>query len=293
MPEKFTVRPCIKGAIMVVIGILITRMGWGAVPPIGIGRLTSNLIFGPIAYFFLALAGLFIIKMVDLLEDPSQGVPSPQFNTKVVRDFLLFGAFYITGVVITAYNVIIYNLDIYIIYFIAIIGILWLSLGLYATQQHKAQFNTNLIISLTFTLGIFYGAISNNIAVPLYIYIIFLAAFFLQFSRELVKRFNEIEDEEASTENSETPTQLSNIRNILFTSLVFQLGAIAFLSILPFTGIYNPILYLYPMIPGAVLIGLAAFFTKKSISAERKIKRIRIIIRIAILLVLIAFILAS
>lgn len=49
-------RPSIKGMIMVFIGIIITRYG------IGVGYLTTNTIFGTLAYFFLAGSGLFIKK---------------------------------------------------------------------------------------------------------------------------------------------------------------------------------------------------------------------------------------
>ncbi len=283
---------------MVIIGILITRMGWGNVGPTGFGRLTANLIFGPISYFLIALAGLFIIKTVKLLENPSQNPSTPQNNKKIFTNFLIFGIFYIVGVFLMVYNVVRYNLDIYIIFFIVFIGILWLLLGYYAVEKNQTQLVKELIITLAFALGVFYGGIANNIIIPVWVFLIFAAAFFLQLSRELVKRFPDASAEEEADDTSEGLQQPKDPQKILKISLIFQLAAIGFLiliflTLLPYIGIYSPIFYLWPMIPGAILIGVASFFTWKSLSSERKPKRIRILLRIAILLELIAFILAS
>jgi 4-hydroxybenzoate polyprenyltransferase len=298
LKDKFTTRPCFKGAIMVIIGILLTRMGWGDVGPTGFGRLTTNLIFAPISYFLIALAGLFMIKIIKVLETPSQDAPTPQINTKIFTNFLIFVILYIVGIFIMVCNVIRYNIDLYAIYFIIFIGILWLLLGYYAIQKQQAQLVRDLIVTLAFTLGIFYGAISNIIFLPIWIYLIFLAAFFLQFSRELVKRFPDEGEKEGADDTSEELEQPKDPQKILKISLIFQLAAIGFLiliflTLLPYIGIYAPVFYLWPMIPGAILIGVASFFTWKSLSSERKPKRIRILLRIAILIELIAFILAS
>ena len=49
-------KPSGKGAIMVLIGIFNSRLG------IGVEILTNNLIYGPLAYIFLAFSGIFIVK---------------------------------------------------------------------------------------------------------------------------------------------------------------------------------------------------------------------------------------
>ena len=51
-------KPSIKGIIMVIIGMALTRY------EIGVGILTTNFIFGILSYFFISLSGLILTRMI-------------------------------------------------------------------------------------------------------------------------------------------------------------------------------------------------------------------------------------
>lgn len=269
---------------MVLIGILNTRL------PIGIGRLITNSIFGPLAFLFLAIAGLILIEIPQFFEESSQN------NLTIFRRMLTSGMMYIIGSSIIAYNVIIYNLDVSIMFFTASIGILWLFLVLFAVQWKVNGYIGNIILSLAFSIGVIFGGILNVLMLPIFIYFFFLAAFFLQLSRELLREFNAIKDEEDKNENDEaleTSTNNNVDLKILKVSFIFQLMAIVFFLLPVFTDIINPFLFLYFMIPGIILISIATVFTLKSILNARYSTKISVLLKIGILIEIIAFILAA
>jgi len=271
-------KPIIKGCIMVFIGILLTRIG------IGVGRLTTNLIYGTLAFFFLAFSALVVIEIIRISEDPSYNSPITKKQAIV-----LFGVMNAIGLCLTVINVIVYYLSILSIVIAVSVGVLWLGLGLYAIKREKNDVIIKLIITLAFSVGIIYGATLNVLFIPVYVYSFFLTASFLQLSRENVKILN------IGDRNKSPKLKMSSEERvkILKSSLILQLLAIVFLILPVFTNIMNPILYILPLVFGLIIIGLAAILTKKSISNQRDYKKLGFILKIGILVELIAFILAS
>ncbi|NVM55254.1 MAG: hypothetical protein HWN66_16225 [Candidatus Helarchaeota archaeon] len=274
-------KPSIKGSIMVVIGVLNTA--------IGIGRATINLIYGPIAFFFLAISGLFVIEIVQTLEESSQNSSITVKPAKIFRGMFVFGVMYIIGSTIAVYNLVINDLDFFIIYFVAAVGILWLSLGLYAVQGRKNVLIENIVVSLAFTIGLLYGGVLNSPIIPIFIYFFFLTAFFLQLSRELVRGFNDGEGEE-----DESPSEITDDdQKILKFSLIFQLFAIIFF-VLPiiYVNVSISFLFIYPMIIGLIFISIACYLTFKSVLEKKCFTKISSLLKIGVVIEIIAFILA-
>ncbi|MFX0005899.1 MAG: hypothetical protein ACFFAV_04120, partial [Candidatus Hermodarchaeota archaeon] len=74
-------KPAVKGSILVIFGILNSRIG------IGVEIFTNNLIYGPLAYLFLAFSGLIIIFLLHILNNPSE-------RSKLNKNSLLLAFFF-------------------------------------------------------------------------------------------------------------------------------------------------------------------------------------------------------
>ena len=248
---------------MVAIGIWVTG--------IGIGRLITNLIFGPLAFFFIASSGPIVFDTFQISEELSDR------RSKMLKGLVIFGAMYITGCSITIYNMVIYNLNPLVMVFVTIVGLVWFLLSYYVVQSNKSNNMEDIMISLAFTLGIIYGALLNYYVIPIYVYFFFITAFFLQLSRELVKKFTNVENDENS-----------NFKMLKYP-LIFQIITIIFFVCPLVTTINNPTLYLYFMLLGLIFIGGATLLTIKSLLDMRKFKKIGVLLKIGILIELIAF----
>ncbi len=268
---------------MVFIGILLSRKG------ISIEIFTTNVMFGPIAYLFLALSGIITIKILQIIENPSYDNRFSRNQAKI-----LFGVIYLIGLTLAIINVIInstiYYLNILIIVFAVSLAILWTVLGYYA---FKIKTNSDLIkmmiTSLVFSLGILYGALLVSLLIPLFVYFFFLTASFLQLSRELVKDLPKRDQAEGMV----IIKRGDDIYNSLKSSLILQFLAITFFILPVFTNIAYPLLYLLFMVVGVIIIGLASILTLKSLFERKFFNKIGVILKIGILIELIAFILIS
>ena len=94
-------KPVFKGVIMVFIGIYITRQF------VGIGRYSSNLLFGLIAYIFIAVSGLICVRIMQFNQNSSS-------NRKITEKqlLLIMVSIYAIGFIITLLDILFYYLDI-------------------------------------------------------------------------------------------------------------------------------------------------------------------------------------
>jgi len=274
-----TVKPSIKGSIMVLIGILNSRQG------IGIEIFTNNLILGPIAYFFLSLCGLIVIRIIQNLNNSSKNSQLPVKQLKVLAGVTFFIGFIIT--IIDLVNaIIIYYFNILIIVFIAFIGILWSFLGLYATMKKDFNSVANITITtLTFSIGLIYGALLNTVIIPLYVLYFFLTISFLQASRELVKGFNKKERDFSFI----LINKIEERNKILKFSFLLQILSILFLIFPIFTEISYLKLYFFLLVIFISIIGLASFLTLKSILKNEIFERLSALLKMGILIEFIIF----
>lgn len=260
---------------MALIGVLISRVN------VGIEQFITNLIFAPIAYLFIALSGLSVIKILQILQDPSN---TGKLNLK--QALILFWSFYIVGIVLTIINVVLYALNSVAIIFIIIIGVLWVVLCLLAYKNKiNSEYVCVSIVSLVFTLGIIYGALLNTLIIPLSIYYILLTASFLQPARELIKSY----DKKDRGRGFITINNAEEREKILKFSLVLQVLSSIFLVIILLSNIAYPVLYFVVMLIGLIIIGSAIILTLKSLREKRDYLRTSWLLKYGILIELIAF----
>ena len=277
------VKPSLKGSILVLFGIFNSRLG------IGIEIFTINLIYGPIAYLFIALSGLMVIKLLQILDNPSH---DSKLSKK--RAIMLSGVLYLIGFILTIGNVIdnmaIYYLNIPILILTFLIGIFWCLFGFIGFKYKKNITFVNILIeTLVFTIGLIYGAFLNNYLIPYFIYFFFLSISFLQLSRELLKGFNG----EDKIENLMEGEIRYNQQKILKYSFLSELLAIIFLIFLTVVNISNSIWFLLLMIFGIILISLAGILTFESFLEKKFTYKIYSIIKIGIFIELIALLLVG
>jgi len=275
-------KPCIKGSIMVILGVLNTRAG------IGIGRLTTNLIYGPIAFVLFAISGILTIFISG---EFIEGAYFQKRKKPVLEMLIIGGIIYIAGIGLTGYNLITYNLDIFVLFYGLIIGVIWLFLGFIAIKWKISEIISQLIISLAYTLGLFYGAFLNLTILPIYIYFFFITTFSLQFAREIIKSFKEPRKEKNPSDSTEIRNQLTQTK--LKLALSSQISAIIFFILPIFTGLYNPVLYLYFLIGGVSCVSVGSWYTFKQLQHGQEYKRLSKMLQIGILLQLCALLVAN
>ena len=269
------IKPSVKGSIMALIGVLISRVN------VGIEQFVTNLIFAPIAYIFIALSGLMVIKILNVLQDSSN-------NSKInlTQAIAWFEVFYVIGIVLTVVNVVLFFLNTFVVIYIVIIEVFWISLGSLAYKNIiNSEFACVSIVSLVFTLGIIYGALLNTLTIPLSIYFIFITASFLQSAREFVKSY----DKKNRGGGFITMSNEEEREKILKFSLIFQVLSIVFFILPLFSSIAYPVLYFFVMIIGLIFIGSAMVLTLKSLREKQDYLRTSWLLKYGILLELIAF----
>jgi 4-hydroxybenzoate polyprenyltransferase len=271
-------KPAVKGSIMVLLGIFNSRVS------IGVEIFTKNLIYGPVAYLFLGLSGIIIIRLLQILENSSY---KGKFSKRKV--LLISGIFYLIGFILTIINVIenmkIYYFNTVIIFFAIFIGILWCILGFFGYKKKiKVSYISILLVSLIFSIGLIYGVFLNTLIIPFHIFLFFLFTLFLQISREIMKHFdlNDIKEEFEGFDNRMSQEK------VLKVSLFLQISSIVFLIFLVFFNVSHSILFLALMIASIFFVSIAGILTLES-SLERKISnKISSILKIGLLFELIS-----
>ncbi len=276
-------KPSIKGAVMVILGILNTRMA------VGIGRLTINLILGTVAYLFVALSGLVVIEIIRSKQESGR---QNRFSLKQLR--VISVVLLAIGVLIEIYHSVVYNIGLFPIILCGIIGISWFLLGFYAPQDKRSKLIIILIISLNFTLGIIFGALLNDLVIPTYIWFFFFTATYLQISREIVKKTLRDEGGNGKESKNKTEDRVVGEEKALKMSLLFQFLAILFLFLPIFVNLNNPFLFLFPMIIGLIIMNVAITLTFRNITGKSQNKNtISRLLKVSIMIELLAFLWAA
>ncbi|MFX1460908.1 MAG: geranylgeranylglycerol-phosphate geranylgeranyltransferase [Promethearchaeota archaeon] len=274
----------IMGSLTVIIGILNTRTNISAYLVI------MNIILGVITYFFVAGSGMVINDIYDLEIDkinrPERPIPSERITIKQAK--IIFLTTYGIGVGLSIFHSFFFNigfLNIILAVFFGFIG--WV----YAKWGKKSGFLGNIIVSISFSIGLIYGAILNNSNIPPYIYFFFLTSFFLLLSREVIKGCEDIEGDKE--QNVKTLAIRIGIKKSTIIALIFSLAAILFFILPYFTPIINPFLFLISMFFGLVDVGYAIILMISSKLIKENFKKISLLLKIGAFLGLIAFLLAS
>ena len=274
----------IMGSLTVIIGILNTRTNISAYLVI------INIILGVITYFFVAGSGMVINDMYDLEIDkinrPERPIPSGRITIKQAK--IIFLTTYGIGVGLSIFHSFFFNigfLNIILAVFFGFIG--WV----YAKWGKKSGFLGNIIVSISFSIGLIYGAILNNSNIPPYIYFFFLTSFFLLLSREVIKGCEDIEGDKE--QNVKTLAIRIGVKKSTIIAMIFSFAAILFFILPYFTPIINPFLFLISMFFGLVDVGYAIILMISSKLIKENFKKISLLLKIGAFLGLIAFLLAS
>lgn len=275
---------CLMGSLTVIIGILNTRAGL----PLDI--LIINIILGVLTYYFIAGSGMIINDIYDLQIDkinrPERPIPSGSVSLTQAK--ILFFLTLGIGIMISIIHSLIFSLGIFNITLAIFFGFIgWL----YSAWGKKQGFIGNIIVSISFSIGLIYGAILNNSVIPLYIYYFFLTSFFLLLSREIVKGCEDIEGDK--TKGVKTLAIKLGTKKAIVISIVFEILAIIFFILPLFTDIINPILFLILMIFGLLVVGFALILSLRKTLERKDFKKISLILKVGAFLGLIAFIFAS
>jgi len=273
----------IMGSLTVIIGILNTRSN----DPI---ILTWNIILGVITYFFLAGSGMVINDYYDIEIDkinrPERTIPRGAITLKQAK--ILWIATSLIGITIAILHSVLFNIG----YLNVIIAVLFAFMGwLYAAWGKKSGFIGNIIVSISFSIGLIYGAVLNNSNVPPYIYFFFLTSFFLLLSREVIKGCEDIEGDK--NQGVKTLAIQIGVKKSTIFSLIFALLAIVFFILPCFTNILNRLLFLISMAFGLAIVLYAIVLMLKRNLERKDFKKISLILKIAMFLGLVAFIFAS
>jgi geranylgeranylglycerol-phosphate geranylgeranyltransferase len=275
---------CVMGALTVIIGLLNTRTG------IPFNILIVNIILGILTYYFIAGSGMIINDIYDLEIDkinrPNRPIPSGSVSLAQAK--ILFLLTYGIGVILSILHSLIFSLgflNILLAVFFGFIG--WL----YAAWGKKQGFFGNLIVSVSFSIGLIYGAVLNSSIIPAYIYFFFLTSFFLLLSREIVKGCEDIEGDKE--EGVKTLAIKLGLKKATIFSIFFEIMAIIFFILPIFTPIINPTLFLISMIFGLIVVCAAVILSIRKNLERKDFKKISLILKAGALLGLIAFIFAS
>ncbi|MFX0187199.1 MAG: geranylgeranylglycerol-phosphate geranylgeranyltransferase [Candidatus Hodarchaeota archaeon] len=275
---------CLMGSLTVIIGILNTRAGL----PLDI--LIINIILGVLTYYFIAGSGMIINDIYDLQIDkinrPERPIPSGSVSLTQAKVlfFLTLGI----GIMISIIHSLIFSLGIFNITLAIFFGFIgWL----YSAWGKKQGFIGNIIVSISFSIGLIYGAILNSSIIPIYIYYFFLTSFFLLLSREIVKGCEDIEGDK--TKGVKTLAIKLGTKKAIVISIIFEILAILFFILPLFTDIINPILFMILMIFGLLVVGFALILSLRKTLERKDFKKISLILKVGAFLGLIAFIFAS
>jgi len=274
----------LMGSLTVIIGILNTRTG------ISIEVILINIVLGILTYFFIAGSGMVINDIYDIEIDkinrPERPIPSGRITLKQAK--ILFMICLVIGLTFAIYHSFIFNLGIFNISIVALFGFIgWL----YAKWGKKSGFFGNIIVSISFSIGLIYGAILNSSNIPAYIYFFFLTSFFLLLSREIIKGCEDIEGDKI--DGVKTLAIKIGIKKSTKISMIFSILAIIFFILPNFTNIINPLLFMISMVFGLIDVIYVVIIMLKRELLKKDLKKVSLLLKIGAFLGLIAFIFAS
>ena len=274
----------LMGTLAVIIGILNTRTG---VVPL---TLILNIIFGILIYFFIAGSGMVINDYYDIEIDkinrPERPIPRGSISLKQAK--LLWFATILIGVVITFIHSLLFGigfLNVIIVAFFAFIG--WL----YAAWGKKSGFIGNIMVGISFSIGLIFGAVLNSFNIPIHIYLFFLTSSFLLIAREIIKGCEDIEGDKEG--GIKTLAIQIGIKKATVVSFIFAIFAIICFVLVVFTNILNLLLFLISMAFGVIVVIISAILMLKRNLDRSDFKKISLFLKIGAFLGLIAFLFAS
>ncbi len=275
---------CLMGALSVVIGLLNTRLN------VPLDKFTINIILGVLTYIFLAAAGNTINDVYDIEIDkinrPDRPIPRGSISLKQAKK--LFFLFLGIGLILSLVNTLVLSLPLINLVLAFFFGfIAWV----YAKWGKKSGFLGNIIVGISFSIGLVYGAYLNSPIIPPYILYFFISAFSLLVAREIIKGCEDIEgDKSHGVKTLAIKIGIKASRNV---SVTFALLGLVFFILPVFTTILNKFLFIIFMVIGLIEVGYVIVLMLTSDLRKEDLKKISLLLKIGMFLGLIAFFFAS
>ena len=275
---------CLMGALSVVIGLLNTRLD------VPINKFTINILLGVLTYIFLAASGNIINDVYDIEIDkinrPERPIPKGSISLKQAKK--LFFLYLIIGIIFSLVNTLILSLPLINLALAFFFGFMaWV----YAKWGKKSGFLGNIIVGVSFSIGLVYGAYLNTPIIPPYIFYFFITAFSLLVAREIIKGCEDIEgDKNHGVKTLAIKIGIKSSRNI---SVIFVLLAVMFFILPIFTAILNFLFFIVFMVIGLIEVGYIVVLMFTSDLRKEDLKKISLLLKIGMFLGLIAFFFAS
>ncbi len=272
------------GCLTVLIGLLNTRFSPQAID------LTPLIFLSCFFYFLIAGSGMIINDIYDLRIDkvnrPDRPIPRGDITVEQAkRLYMLILGLGIVMAIIHGLLADILIVNIVLAVFFGFTG--WL----YAAYGKKTGFPGNVIVSLSFPIGIIYGAIMNGYNIPAYIFFFYLTSFSLLMAREIIKGCEDIKGDEH--EGVRTLAISLGVKRAVLISACFGCMAIIFFILPVFAPIINPRAFFVVMIPGTAVVIYAFALTLSGDLKKEKLKKISLLLKVGAFLGLFAFLVAS
>lgn len=274
----------LMGCLTIIIGILNTRAN------VTTFILILNIILGSLTYFLIAGSGMIINDIYDIEIDkinrPERPIPRGDITIKEAK--ILYGVTLGIGLILS----IIHSLIVDLLFINVIIAAFFGFIGwLYAAYGKKSGFLGNIIVSVSFSIGLIYGAILNGLEIPWYIYFFFTTAFSLLMAREIIKGCEDIEGDRK--EGVKTLAIKLDVKKATLISAAFDGIAIIFFILPIFTPIINRFAFFISMIFGAAVVFYALILTLNSDLKQEEFGKISLVLKVGAFLGLLAFVFAS
>ena len=275
---------CLMGALTVVIGLLNTRLN------VPLEKFTINIILGVFTYIFIAASGNVINDIYDIEIDkinrPERPIPRGSISLKQAKK--LFFLFLGIAIILSLLNTLILSLTFINLALLIFFGfIAWV----YAKWGKKSGFLGNIIVGISYSIGLVYGAYLNSEIIPPYILYFFITAFSLLVAREIIKGCEDIEgDKNHGVKTLAIKIGIKASRNI---SVIFALLAVVFFILPVFTNILNKFLFIVFMVISLIEVGYTIVLMLTSDLRKEDLKKISLLLKIGMLLGLTAFFFAS
>ncbi|GAG61301.1 unnamed protein product, partial [marine sediment metagenome] len=235
---------------MVLIGLETTRFG------VGIGRVKINVYYGSFIFVLIAISGMIVVF---LLKEKPRDEKARSIDMVIITFSALF---YGIAFGLAVYHTIAYNLESLNLFLLALVGIIWFLSLYYGRDWKYKEILKNIIISVSFSFGLIYGASLNTTLIPAIIYLFFGAVFLLQISKDIINECKHID-----REDKESFTPIATIigeEKSQKLSMILDILVILFL-IIPmfpdFPNIFAQSFYIYTTIITIVIVGIAALLS--------------------------------
>ncbi|MFX0010153.1 MAG: UbiA family prenyltransferase [Candidatus Hermodarchaeota archaeon] len=274
----------IKSIFMVLIGIETTRFG------VGVGRANKNIYYGSLIFVLISVAGMIVVYYLSERQKGIEKHPIGYF--KFIGG--ISAAFYGIGFGLAIYYTLIYNINSLNLFLLAFVGIFGFLSIYYGRDSKYKGILKNVVISVSFSFGVFYGAALNVTFIPITIYLFFGAVFLLQISKDLINDCKHIDRDRR--ENIKSFPIFIGEEKAQKLSMILDLLIILFLVIPMFPDFPNilaQMLYTLVTIIAIAFVGVAAIFSFRMNKSRTYYRIIKIFLRCGIFLAFTAFILAN